>query len=180
MDQFIGELIEYSRNGQTAVARVPVELDPLIRETWEDLRHTPGAAAIRFACQGPAGLRPLSDPVRLRIILKNLLSNAIKYHDLRKSDAFIRVEVGENPPAGQFILRVQDNGQGIGEACREKVFDLFYRASHQAEGSGLGLHIVRQAVEKLGGTISLQTREKEGTTFTVCLPGIPPRTPDTP
>ena len=66
-------------------------------------------------------------------------------------------------------MKVSDNGQGIVEHYLDKVFEMFFRATAQSEGSGLGLYIVKKVVEKLRGTIALKTLYGEGTTFTIVL-----------
>ncbi len=104
------------------------------------------------------------------VILNNLLTNAIKHHDLRKQQPFVRVKAWNDSGRGTFTVEVSDNGTGIEESCLDKVFDRFFRATSQAEGSGLGLHIVQQAVEKLGGNVRLWSRYWEGSVFTVTLP----------
>ncbi|HLZ16844.1 MAG TPA: HAMP domain-containing sensor histidine kinase, partial [Cyclobacteriaceae bacterium] len=65
---------------------------------------------------------------------------------------------------------VTDNGQGIDEEHQAKIFDMFYRASERTKGSGLGLYILKRAVERLNGTIELTSKLNEGSTFVVKLP----------
>jgi signal transduction histidine kinase len=87
----------------------------------------------------------------LRVLANNLVDNAIRY-----TPAGGRVELGAWREGGTAILQVSDNGPGIPEAERERVFDRFYRgASHEAEGSGLGLAIARQVADLHGGRIEL-------------------------
>jgi signal transduction histidine kinase len=69
-----------------------------------------------------------------------------------------------------FMIEVSDNGVGIIETYQDNVFDIFFRASDNSEGSGLGLYIVKKAIEKLQGKIELKSRHLKGTTFTITLP----------
>ncbi|MCZ8354832.1 MAG: ATP-binding protein [Cyclobacteriaceae bacterium] len=65
---------------------------------------------------------------------------------------------------------VEDNGQGIPEHHQQKIFDMFHRANDRVQGSGLGLYILKRAVERLNGTIELKSVLHEGSLFTVILP----------
>jgi PAS domain S-box-containing protein len=170
LDKFILDLANYSRNDRTEVERTALDLTELINTVLEDLRFLPNASRIRFEVDLQASQPVYADGVRLTIILKNLVSNAIKYHDLHKEQPFVRVKVWEQPEQHALTIEVSDNGAGIMETYQDKVFDMFFRATDKSEGSGLGLYIVKKAVEKLRGKIELKTRHREGTTFTITLP----------
>jgi signal transduction histidine kinase len=105
------------------------------------------------------------------MVVNNLISNAIKYHDLQKEQPYVRVKARDQPEQNTFSIEVSDNGAGIMETYQDKVFDMFFRGSEKSDGSGLGLYIVKKIVEKLEGKIELRTRYREGTTFTITLPG---------
>jgi signal transduction histidine kinase len=107
------------------------------------------------------------DESLVRHILSNLLSNAVKYSAEGRP---VRFEV--NSDAGHLIFVVRDEGIGIPEADRAHLFEAFHRASNvgQTQGTGLGLLIVKRCVELLDGSISFETREGLGTTFTVRVP----------
>lgn len=103
------------------------------------------------------------------IIVSNLVSNAVKY--LRPQG---RVELSYQLQGEELTINVADNGIGIPEGELDKLFTKFYRASnaqsHQAEGTGLGLYIVKQSVDLLKGNITVESRQDIGTRFTVVLP----------
>ncbi len=99
-------------------------------------------------------------------MLSNLISNAIKYRDVSKAENYIKIRFNKNGKA--TIIEVEDNGIGIPEEYHQKIFDMFFRGTTRSEGSGLGLFIVKDIVEKLKGEITLHS---EGSTkFTVLLP----------
>jgi signal transduction histidine kinase len=105
------------------------------------------------------------------VILENLLSNALKYRDPKKDRSEIAVET--HAAGGSFILSVRDNGIGIPDDCRDKVFKLFQRFSDSKDpGSGLGLALVHKHVRYLGGAITFKSTPA-GTVFTVALPEKP-------
>lgn len=107
------------------------------------------------------------DPNLIHYILVNLLSNAIKYSS-QNGHIWFKVEHDSD----NLIFQVSDNGIGIPEADQAKLFQPFHRAANTLgiEGTGLGLSIVKSYVETHGGTISVQSKEGQGTTFTVYIP----------
>lgn len=110
------------------------------------------------------------DPVLMKMTLNNLLENAIKYSDNKP------IELNLFQQNEQLILEVKDNGVGIKPEFRKKVFKKFYRVedeeTREAKGSGLGLFIVKQAVEKHKGKISISDNIPNGTIFTLNFPAI--------
>ena len=68
------------------------------------------------------------------------------------------------------VAHFADNGIGIDEANLNRIFEMFYRATEQSDGSGIGLYIVKNAVDKLGGQISVSSRPGQGTRFNIVLP----------
>ncbi|PVY42300.1 sensor histidine kinase [Pontibacter virosus] len=102
-------------------------------------------------------------------VLLNLMSNAIKYQDPQRQ---LRIHIRATLHDNRFHLSVQDNGLGIPAGRQERVFQLFKRMHMHVQGSGIGLYIVKRIVSNSGGTVSVESREGEGTTFTVSLPAL--------
>lgn len=110
-----------------------------------------------------------SDQAQLQQVFLNLISNAI---DAIGKDGAIQVNsIRSN---GEIHVSITDNGRGIPEEAHKKVFDPFYTTKQNGKGTGLGLWISYSIIEKMGGTITLMSKEGEGTTFTVKLPIIVP------
>lgn len=110
-----------------------------------------------------------SDPVHLRHILDNLIDNAIKYND--KSDT--RIDIIYSSEQDHFKLTVKDNGPGIATEHQEKIFDKFYRIPPEGKavnGYGIGLFYVKNIIAELKGSISMNSQQGEGTSFTIILP----------
>jgi len=101
------------------------------------------------------------------VILRNLVSNAIKYHDPGKQDKFILIQTSSDKD--KVKIEVSDNGIGIDSQVQDRVFDMYYKSGNNLNSSGLGLHIVKEMVSKLGGTITVQSTKGVGTTFTLNL-----------
>ena len=168
LDDFIREIINYSRNERMEVIRQPVNLYQLVEETTSNLMHLDGADGIEIQNEVPLNMILPSDAMRLKIVLNNLMNNAIKYHDNHKDTRYIRISAG--PAAQGTLFSVCDNGMGIPAEHHDKVFNMFYRASDKSKGSGLGLYIVKQSLGQLGGTVTLKSQIGQGSTFTVVIP----------
>lgn len=103
----------------------------------------------------------------LRSIIFNLVTNAIKY---RSPDREARIDIYCRQEAGNTVITVKDNGIGISKEHHNKIFLMFKRVHMFAEGTGIGLYLVKRIVENEGGTIALQSEIDKGSTFTITLP----------
>ncbi len=180
MDAFISEITDYSRNARTEVLTEPLDVGQLARDCFNDLHHLPGATSIQKEVSAPPPGTLHGDGHRLKIVLNNLIANAILYHAPWQPAPFVRVEV--TAEAGCWLVRVADNGKGISPQHQGRIFDMFYRASDDTKGSGLGLYIVKETVAKMGGDIEVSSAVGAGSTFTIRLPhgavAAPPRVDD--
>ena len=168
LDNFIGDVLSHSKNLKLEVSVLKVDLEELIRETFDDLNYLAGAKDVKLAIK-VEGADLYSDPWRVSEILRNLISNAIKYRRMDEGfipEVFIKVHV-DNLRAD---ISFSDNGIGIDEVDLAKIFEMFYRATEQSDGSGIGLYIVKNAVDKLGGKISVASKPGQGTRFNIILP----------
>lgn len=168
LDRFIKDITDYSRNNRTDIAKVCINLREFVTEIWELLRHSHKAETINFEIDCPDDYCIETDPHRLRVILSNLISNSIRYHDNRKEYKYIRLTCKRTERS--FVVSVEDNGQGISPEYHSKIFQMFFRANEGSTGSGLGLYIVQETIQKLSGHLQLQSALKQGSTFTVSLP----------
>jgi signal transduction histidine kinase len=168
LEFFIKDIIDYSKNAKTTVAEEPVDFHSILNEVTEDIRFIEGASGIEFNKTVDIDHPVSVDRTRFNIILNNLLANAVKYHDLRKENKWIKVRVSNSN--GSVKLAVSDNGTGIAAEHQQKIFDMFYRGTLQSTGSGLGLYIVKETVEKMNGTISVESQPGVGSSFLVTIP----------
>jgi signal transduction histidine kinase len=117
----------------------------------------------------------VTDMARLELVLMNLVSNAIKYSDPAKPERFVEVFLSGASGDGRTIC-IRDNGIGVPADDVKHIFENFFRASPEKDaqlgikGAGLGLAIVAECVEALGGRISVASVEGEGTAFDLWLP----------
>jgi signal transduction histidine kinase len=164
-DHFIREIIDYSRNARTETISENVALKELVEQIFITLKFNSYPGQIEFRNLVDDQTILLSDKTRLSVILSNLISNSIKYHDFTKEQLFVEVGYDEGRK-----LFVKDNGIGIKKEHCDKIFNMFYRGSDRSTGSGLGLFITKEAVERLGGKIEVQSEFGEGSLFIVSLP----------
>lgn len=108
-----------------------------------------------------------SYPLYISLILENLIENAIYFQAADKPHIHISTRnLGDN----YIEIKVHDNGSGIPLEFQPKIFDMYFRASERSKGNGLGLYIVKKAVDRLKGSITVESAYGQGTTFTVKLP----------
>jgi signal transduction histidine kinase len=112
------------------------------------------------------------DPSRLRQVLVNLLDNAVKY-----SPDGGTINVVARPARGNVVIEVSDPGLGVPVEERERIFEKFFRIDPEMHrgvgGSGLGLYISRELVERMGGRLRVRARAGQGSTFAIELPAQP-------
>lgn len=168
MDQFISDIIDFSRNKNQEVRPEEFDIGQLISEIFDNLKYLDRAESVKAEIDIKGSSRMFSDKLRVKMVLSNLIANAIIYSSPERPDPFVNVQV-EQTNAG-IGIKITDNGIGIPAAEKPKVFDMFYRANDQSKGSGLGLYIVKESVEKLSGTIQLSSEEGKGTTFHIKIP----------
>lgn len=112
----------------------------------------------------------VTDSVRMRTVLRNLISNAFKYRNPDTFRPFIRIKARVEKT--HVAIQLQDNGIGIEWIYKDRIWDMFFRATTRSTGTGLGLYIVRSMVEKLNGFISLESTISAGTTFLLVIPNM--------
>jgi len=166
LDHFISDVLSHSKNLKMDVMVEKVNLQKIVDQAFGDLNYLTGVEEVQKRIS-ITGIDFYSDPWRVAEIFRNLVSNAIKYRRLNHSETFISADIMVD--VKHCSITFKDNGIGIEKASLEKVFEMFYRASDQSEGSGLGLYIVRNAIEKLGGTVKVESELGKGTTFKITL-----------
>ena len=111
-----------------------------------------------------------SDLHRVHLILSHLIENAVQFQDPNKSNH--SVHIGVETSKKNCVIRISDNGIGIGREVQGLVFNLFFRATQKTKGAGLGLYVVSEAVEKMGGTITVESIVEMGSVFIITLPNL--------
>lgn len=168
LDSYIKDVIDHSRNKRLEVVAETVIIRSVFEEVIDGLRFLPSLEKVRIGMDIPSDLVLINDPVRFKVALNNLLSNAIRYSDLKKDAPFVRIHAEAYD--GGVSIKVEDNGIGIRKEYQEKVWDMFFRGTAKSGGSGLGLYILKETIDKMGGSISLESEEKVGSTFSMKVP----------
>lgn len=165
LDRVIKSLVEFSRNTHQEVRVSKFNLHNQVEEVLNDLAYWPEAQRITFENKVHKSQELATDQDRIKVILHNLVSNGIKYADLSKPRSYIRVEAEQSNSHIRII--VSDNGIGIDHEQQNKIFEMYYRASENSDGSGLGLFIVKEIMNKLDSNIGVSSEKGKGTAFTL-------------
>lgn len=168
LDQFIADIINYSRNSRMDLMLKEINFHELLQESIDSLKFMEGAEKVRTIKNIVVDAPFFSDYSRLLIIFNNIISNSVRYRDHWKDDSWLQIDI--HATADDATIQFSDNGVGIAEEYVEKVFKMFFRANADSKGSGLGLYIVKGACEKLKGNIQIQSKLGEGTTFHITIP----------
>jgi signal transduction histidine kinase len=164
MGMLIDDLLAYSRLGRKSLERVEVDMEDLTRRMVEELPDARDKIVV-------SGLPPVhADPVLLRQAWFNLLSNALKYSAPRGDAARVEIEGTRANGRARYVIR--DNGVGFDMRYADKLFGVFQRLHSQDEfeGTGVGLAIVQQIVERHGGRVWAEAAPGAGATFYMELP----------
>jgi signal transduction histidine kinase len=172
LDGFILDILDYSRNSRLEVVRQEIHFTDLLADISGNLKFmgTDDQRKVDIRTNIRNGVAFYSDKSRIGIILNNLISNSIRYQNAEATDPFVEVHVDVSESA--VDIRVRDNGIGIDKDNQTKVFNMFYRVSSKSIGSGLGLYIVKETVEKLHGAIELRSEPGKGCEFNIHLPNL--------
>jgi signal transduction histidine kinase len=168
LEHVLNDIMQYSKNAKLEIEKKEINVWSEVQRALTDVRYMEGADRITVNIEVPEDLTIITDPMRFRIIINNLISNACKYSDRSKTNQFITIKTKKERT--EIVFTIEDNGEGIDPQHQEKVFNMFHRATSRSIGSGLGLYLVKEAVERLGGSISLVSQYGKGSLFTVKLP----------
>lgn len=165
-------LLEYTRleSGQVPLRLCPTDPTGVAWDVVQELRPRAVSKGLELRLvAAPGASAPIqTDPRLLRLVISNLVDNAIKFTTAGS------VTVGVSHRAGGAVIEVRDTGTGIPEDARDRVFRAFEQLEpldhKHLPGVGLGLALVRQLVEALGGTIELESEVGRGSTFRLSLP----------
>ncbi|MEQ9231773.1 MAG: tetratricopeptide repeat-containing sensor histidine kinase, partial [Cyclobacteriaceae bacterium] len=164
----LDELIKLTRVTHSTDAHEAIDFDKLISQCLMSFGSLPNFEKVRIEKSVASDLDFHAPWALVNTIVQNLLENGIKYARLDQEESFVKIKVSNK--MDQIEIVVQDNGVGMRKDTGEKIFEMFYRAEKDIQGSGLGLYILNRAVEKLDGTISLESEPNVGSTFNVKLP----------
>jgi signal transduction histidine kinase len=169
LDATIKDIIDYSKNARLELLPTPIDLEQLVRNTHEDLKFYEGITVSLEIITRQTSVF-YSDERRLNSIIHNIMSNSVKYSDQSKEHCMLTVAIEVTRETCKLVFT--DNGKGISPDNQHRVFDMFYRGTTERSGSGLGLYIVKEMTERIGGSIELQSELGRGTSLTLTLPNL--------
>lgn len=172
MQNLVRDITDLSmiESGEIALRISTHDLGQIVDEMMMLAGQRAETADVSLVSSVPRGFTVCADRYRLEQILNNLIDNAIKFNNRGGRVEISAVRSGE----GETVLRISDDGGGIPHADLGRVFERFYRAdrsrSREVGGSGLGLAIVKHLALAHGGSVTVESQQGRGSTFTVTLP----------
>jgi len=170
LDNYTKDILDYTRNSRAKLSPQLIDVNEIVDKCISQIRYASNSNNMQFNKDITVKEPYCTDPWRFEVILNNLLSNAVKYREKSRNQSFVNIEavlVG-----GRLKLNISDNGIGIDKEHLGKIYGMFYRASEESQGSGLGLYIVSETVTLLNGIIDIKSTFGEGTTIELELPNI--------
>jgi signal transduction histidine kinase len=174
LDQMLNDLLSYARIGRTQHAVEEVDVADLLSEVTTTLLQVPAGFSVRWAGMP----RLTTHRTLLSQVFQNLINNAIKHHDRDRGEIVVSWE----EHGSRHVFRVSDDGPGIPEAHRQRIFGLFstLKRRDEVEGSGMGLAFVQKVVRKMGGQVAVEGPEARGATFKFDWPRVTKSSDDSP
>lgn len=164
---FITEIINNAKNKSIAVQNKECDLLQIIDDVLSQNNYTNNGKKLHFKKE--IYIEKIQcDATRLKTILNNLISNAVKYSDPHKTDNWIKIRTFRLRTV--CVIEVEDNGVGIENKDKDKIFDKFFTAKRDNNSSGIGLYLTKDAVEQINGYIKVSSHRMVGTKFTIEIP----------
>ncbi|MCZ8215243.1 MAG: HAMP domain-containing sensor histidine kinase, partial [Cyclobacteriaceae bacterium] len=168
LNQIITGLINLTRLNNATLQREPIDFNRLINGCIEASSSLESFDRVTFKREIEIDTPYYTEWTLLNAIVQNLIENAVKY--CREDNPYVHITISTNQNG--LEIKVKDNGSGIPEEYQSRIFEMFYRANQHAPGSGLGLYILKRSVDRLQGTIEVESKVGEGSCFTVKLPTL--------
>lgn len=168
METFIQKIIEYYKSVRVEDERSEIDFTKLMTESVEICKMQ--RPNVVFNLDIDQSVKLVNDSFRVSIIIDNLISNAVKYQKPSADNPTvnIRVRVDEY----KAIIEIEDNGIGIVEEHLNNIFKMFFRSTAHVNGLGIGLYIVKEALSRLNGDISVVSTFGVGTMFRIIIPNL--------
>ncbi len=169
LDSFVKSMLSFGRSSRFQPTMTRIIFKSLINDCLKDLEYLPDFHKIQIHKSIDEDQNIfIGDPLIFQLIFGNIISNTFKYMDLNKRQSYLRIKVAVGKEL--TLIKVWDNGIGIEKQYLSKIYDMFFRGSHKSDGSGLGLYIVKQSVDKLNGKIKIKSEFGKFTEVELRLP----------
>lgn len=172
LDVVLADLLEMTRIKKSSLEISALYFVDLVDEIVRSLTHDPNFVKVRIAKKISQDREFFTDAKLLNSILQNFIENGLKYSDPSKPDPYLNIYV--ECVDEKAIFTFEDNGLGISKENQLKVFDMFFKVNEESTGTGLGLFLVKLAVEKLQGEFIIDSEPGKGSTFKMIIPESKP------
>lgn len=167
LDGFISDIIDYSRNQRLEMVIEEINVRQELESIVESIRYLDEGRKVE--CHISCSVKTMrTDVRRLRVILKNIIANAFNYHDVEKPNPYVHIDCWEE--GNNIAISIADNGRGMKDQVVKNIFKMFYRGNADSKGSGLGLYIAKENIQKMEGDIKVASKAGVGTSFTILIP----------
>ncbi|HET8858676.1 PAS domain-containing sensor histidine kinase [Marivirga sp.] len=170
LDNFIKDIVDLSRNARQEVQSELIDFNEILTDTLDNYHYLENYDKIKKHIKIEDDIPFYSDKRRLKVIFNNLISNAIRYFNPYSDNPFVKINVKTD--SKRAVIKIADNGLGIQSQYLEKIFEMFFRASNNSKGTGIGLYIVKETIQKIKGQINVESELEKGTIFTVIIPNL--------
>lgn len=171
LENTLEELMDIAHVKQGKLKIEAVDLKHMLTDIGQKLQFMKEWTGIQYTIKVDQQHTFYTDANLIYSILQNLIENAVKYkHGKNNPIVEVEAEVGMR----QTKISVRDNGIGIAPELQGRIFEMFFRANQGGSGTGLGLYLVTNAIQKLGGSISVESSPMEGSRFRISLPNLLP------
>ncbi len=172
LDHFIHDVLSHSKNLKMSLITSPINFNDVLNKCISDLSYLDGFDKVEKNITIEVE-DLISDNWRINEIFRNLIANSIKYRDANKANCTLDISIKMKGETCEICI--SDNGIGIPQDSIPHIFEMFYRATDTSKGSGIGLYIVKNAIDKLNGTIEIESEHGVGSSFTIELPKLTPQ-----
>ncbi|MEP7319685.1 MAG: hybrid sensor histidine kinase/response regulator [Panacibacter sp.] len=166
MDTFIQKIIEYYKSIRVEEENTKIDFNVLLDESIKLVKmQKPG---IEYILDIDQQADFVNDAFRVSVIVDNLISNAVKYQ--KPTETNPKIEITVRTTNEKATIKIEDNGIGILDQHLNSIFKMFFRSNHSVNGLGIGLYIVKEALIRIGGDISVNSTYGGGTAFNLEIP----------
>ena len=166
MDTFIQKIIEYYKSIRVDEENTHIDFNTLLDESIKVVKMQRPDINYILNIEQPVDF--MNDAFRVSVIVDNLISNAVKYQ--KPAEKNPRVEITVRTDNDKALIKIEDNGIGILDQHLNNIFKMFFRSNHSVNGLGIGLYIVKEALTRIGGDISVHSTYGGGTAFQLEIP----------
>ena len=168
LDRIIRNIMNFSKATYQRRRSEKIDIEFLAHRVMNAHQGDANFKQIHFEVVATQPFPFFSDPERMEIVLNNVIGNAIHFFDPNKVRSFVRINI--TVTVTEVAVEIIDNGVGIGHQHHDQIFGMFYKATLNSSGAGLGLYIVKESLEHLKGTITMESELGFGSVFRIRVP----------